>query len=66
MMYIIKDETNSNNKDVEKNHVFSNEVEWTTILVHRWVATIKAKKSVLLLFKQTKPNKNGVLYRHDL
>jgi len=65
MMYRVKDKANSDNEDVEKNHVFSNEIEWIVVLVRRWVATIKAKKWVLLLFKQTKPNKNGVLYRHD-
>jgi len=27
MMYIVKDEVNSDNEDVENNHVFSNEVE---------------------------------------
>jgi len=26
-MYIVKDEVNSDNEDVENNHVFSNEVE---------------------------------------
>jgi hypothetical protein len=65
MMYKVKDEINSNNEDVEKNHVFSNEVEWTVVLVRRWVVTVKAKEWVLLLFKRTKLNKDGVLYRHD-
>jgi hypothetical protein len=65
MMYRVKDEVNNDNEDVEKNHVFSNEVEWTAVLVCRWVAIVKAKEWVLLLFKRTKPNKDGVLYRHD-
>jgi hypothetical protein len=65
MMYRVKDKAKSNNEDVEENHVFSNEVEWIVVLVRRWVAIVKAKEWVLLLFKWTKPNKDGVLYCHN-
>ncbi len=62
MMYKVVDEVDDNNENVEENLVFGNEAKQTTILVQRQAAAVKAKEWALLLFKWTKPNKDGVLH----
>jgi hypothetical protein len=48
------------NEDVEENLTSHNEVEWIVVLDWCQATVAKAKERVLLLFKWTKPNKDGV------
>jgi hypothetical protein len=64
MMYKVEDEADSDNEVVEKNLVLCNEAERIAILVGRRATVAKAKERVLLLFKRTKPNKDGVLHSY--
>jgi hypothetical protein len=64
MMYKVEDEADNNNEDVEENFAFGNEAEWTAIIVQHQVTIAKAKERALLLFKQTKPDKDGVMHSY--
>jgi hypothetical protein len=66
MMYKVEDEADSDNEVVEKNLVLCNEVERIAVLVGRRTTIAKAKERVLLLFKRTKPNKDGVLHSYTV
>jgi hypothetical protein len=60
MMYKIEDKIDSDNEDVEEEPTFGNEDKWTIVLVWRRVTVAKAKERVLLLFKRTELDKDGV------
>jgi hypothetical protein len=66
VMYKVEDEVDSDNEVVEKNLVLCNEAERIAVLVGRRAAIAKAKEHVLLLFKRTKPDKDGVLHSYTV
>jgi hypothetical protein len=66
VMYKVEDEVDSDNEVVEKNLVLCNEAKWIAVLVGRRAAVAKAKEQVLLLFKRTRPDKDGVLHSYTV